>query len=599
LMKRLALATTHSGIPIEEVKVKQKVTETLANILSLTVSSEFIIINESVMIFCALDRTNATVTWSHYASGIREQFVNNSDATLKIENVKLEDSGVYFCSSGEQSRSVEIYVYEEPFIVDELVDVQLNQSMKVDLDCLVQQGTDLTFTWIASDQIKIRTELNKAHVEYVGVDPINITCIAKNPVGSAEKIFRIFPAEIMNLVVEPAASVFRAGEQVTMRCESRIEEDNLTKWIFNNRTIENVGDILTLDNLTPENSGVWKCVNGLFSSETKISVLAVPTVEIDKSLSEGRIDSELEITCKSEGNPAPNVMLEVGEFRAEGLGEVRLIIAFTRPGMVAKCTAENAIGGTERVLDLDIMPIWVDPVKSSIPSGSRLEIQCHAQGMKTWLTPVGEEVPYRAPAAFDPEDRVFNRNGTLIFKKIFNHDAGEYSCFSGDDFAKSTVSAMEFTHTPYSVARFPVPRSWYECLHVSFNIKPQYNDGVLLLITGSNNVDFLRLVLKGGVVHLDYDLGSGRGETESHQIRTKTWSSISLRRCAREATLTVNEEPYHASSRGLFRGFDHDLYGYLGNADGEQGFYGCMSDLQIDGDEIDFATLYSEEQFEL
>jgi len=85
---------------------------------------------------------------------------------------------------------------------------------------------------------------------------------------------------------------------------------------------------------------------------------------------------------------------------------------------------------------------------------------------------------------------------------------------------------MEFTHTPYSVARFPVPRSWYECLHVSFNIKPQYNDGVLLLITGSNNVDFLRLVLKGGVVHLDYDLGSGRGETESHQIRTKTWSSI-------------------------------------------------------------------------
>ena len=134
----------------------------------------------------------------------------------------------------------------------------------------------------------------------------------------------------MNLVVEPAASVFRAGTQVTMRCESRIEDDNLTKWIFNNRTIENVGDILTLDNLTPENSGVWKCVNGLFSSETKISVLAVPTVEIDKSLSEGRIDSELEITCKSEGNPAPNVMLEVGEFRAEGLGEVRLIIAFTR-----------------------------------------------------------------------------------------------------------------------------------------------------------------------------------------------------------------------------------------------------------------------------
>ena len=198
--------------------------------------------------------------------------------------------------------------------------------------------------------------------------------------------------------------------------------------------------------------------------------------------------------------------------------------------MIAKCTAENAIGGTERVLDLDIAPIWVDPVKASIPSGSRLEIQCHAEGAKTWLTPVGEEVPFRAPAAFDPEDRVFNRNGTLIFKKIFNHDAGEYSCFSGDDFAKSTVSvftqAMEFTHTPYSVARFPIPRSWYECLNISFNIKPQYNDGVLLLITGSNNVDFLRLVMKGGVIHLDYDLGSGRGKTESHQIRTQTWSSI-------------------------------------------------------------------------
>ena len=110
--------------------------------------------------------------------------------------------------------------------------------------------------------------------------------------------------------------------------------------------------------------------------------------------------------------------------------------------MVAKCTAKNVIGGTERVLDLDVEPVWVDPVKSSVPSGSRLEIQCHAGGARTWLSPVGEEIPFRPPAAFDPEDRVFNRNGTLIFKKIFKDDAGEYSCFSGDDFAKSTVSVF-------------------------------------------------------------------------------------------------------------------------------------------------------------
>ena len=160
--------------------------------------------------------------------------------------------------------------------------------------------------------------------------PLNITCIAKNPVGSAQKIFQLSPAEVMNLIVEPAASVFKAGEQVTFRCESRTGEENLTKWIFNNRTMENVGDSLTLENLTPEDSGIWKCVNGQFSSETKIAVLAVPTVAIDKNLSKARFESELEITCKSEGNPPPNVLLEVGEFRAEGRGEVRLLIAFSR-----------------------------------------------------------------------------------------------------------------------------------------------------------------------------------------------------------------------------------------------------------------------------
>ena len=143
---------------IEEVKATQRAAEIPLNVLSLTASSEYVRVNESVTLFCALDGTNATVTWSHYVSGSSEILVDNAEPTLVIENARLEDSGVYFCSSGdsEQNRSVEIYVYEEPIIFDELVDVQLNESMKADLDCSVQQGTDLTFTWIASDEIKVR-----------------------------------------------------------------------------------------------------------------------------------------------------------------------------------------------------------------------------------------------------------------------------------------------------------------------------------------------------------------------------------------------------------------------------------------------------------
>ncbi|CAG5113610.1 Oidioi.mRNA.OKI2018_I69.chr2.g7700.t1.cds [Oikopleura dioica] len=572
------ISLLYEAIQEAEAKLKAAEFQKAAEVLSIHASSEYVRVNESVTVVCELDKSNATVTWTHFAAENSIRVIENSDALLELTDVRLEDTGVYFCSSGGNNKSVEIFVYEEPVILAQLEVVQMNQT-EVNLECQVEKGSDLTFTWIARQQ------------------PINITCIAKNPVGFAEKIFLLEPMDVLTLVTEPAGTVFKAGEGVSFRCDLRSEGDNLTKWIFNNRTLEHVGNMLKLENLEPEDSGTWKCVNGEFSSQTHISVLAVPTVAIEK-LSQARVDSELEITCKSEGNPPPKVFLEVGNFKAEGLGEHK-----NRPGMVAKCTAKNAIGGTERVLDLDVEPVWVDPVKSSVPSGSRLEIQCHAGGARTWLSPVGEEIPYRPPAAFDPEDRVFNRNGTLIFKKIFKDDAGEYSCFSGDDFTKSTVSvftqAMEFTHTPYSVARFSVPRTWYECVDISFNIKPQYYDGVLLLITGSNNVDFLRLFMKGGIIHLDYDLGSGRGKTESHMIRTGVWSSISLRRCDREATLTVNDESYRAQSRGLFRGFDHDLYGYLGNADGEQGFYGCMSDLKIDGDEIDFAALYSEEQFEM
>jgi hypothetical protein len=139
---------------IEEVKAKQRATEIPANVLSLTTSSEYVGVNESVTLFCALDGTNATVTWSHYVSSSSEILVENAEPTLVIERARLKDSGVYFCSSGEQNRSVEVYVYEKPVILDELVHVQLNESMKADLECSVQRGTDLTFTWVASDQIK-------------------------------------------------------------------------------------------------------------------------------------------------------------------------------------------------------------------------------------------------------------------------------------------------------------------------------------------------------------------------------------------------------------------------------------------------------------
>ena len=139
---------------IEEVKAEQKASKMPANILSLTVSSEYVRVNESVTLICTLDGTNATVTWSHFVSGSSKLLFDEAEPTLEIENARLEDSGVYFCSSGEQNRSAEIYVYEEPIIKNELVEVQLNDSLKADLDCSVQQGTDLTFTWIASDQIK-------------------------------------------------------------------------------------------------------------------------------------------------------------------------------------------------------------------------------------------------------------------------------------------------------------------------------------------------------------------------------------------------------------------------------------------------------------
>jgi hypothetical protein len=58
-----------------------------------------------------------------------------------------------------------------------------------------------------------------------------------------------------------------------------------------------------------------------------------------------------------------------------------------------------------------------------------------------------------------------------------------------------------------------------------------------------------------------------------------------------EAKITLNSEVYTGTSAGLFRGFDFDGLAYIGRAEGSKSFFGCISKLVVNQNELDFGML--------
>ncbi|XP_075048101.1 signaling lymphocytic activation molecule-like [Mixophyes fleayi] len=128
------------------------------------------------------------------------------DSTIYIHELQREDEGVYELtvkfSKDEWFCKIDLKVYEQITNLSvDMTHVFQNDSCVVSMNCVIQTGDDVTFSW-TQDQ---KTLSHDRSILVIEVTPANAsswyTCIAKNPVSERNSTVR-FPAKCNPTPVE-------------------------------------------------------------------------------------------------------------------------------------------------------------------------------------------------------------------------------------------------------------------------------------------------------------------------------------------------------------------------------------------------------------
>ena len=186
-----------------------------------------------------------------------------------------------------------------------------------------------------------------------------------------------------------------------------------------------------------------------------------------------------------------------------------------------------------------------------------------------------------------------------------------------------------FLQTPISYAKIPIPSSWYDTIDIEFKFRTEDLNGTILYAPGSNKVqsfeicfftmtisqfhknhkihnfkflfynsdkvDFFRIYLENGKLFTKWNLGSGTGVLEGAQaIKIGKWYYVSINRAEKYGTMAINGNRSSGQSPGSFTGFDFEHIALIGGGFSFPSYFGCLLDMSINGNRIDFGMLESE-----
>lgn len=559
------------------------------------------------------------ISWQREASGLplsleKERTTFWSNGTLSVNEIQPLDSGVYICSAtnaaGSLTERVTINIVEAPSLSLPPQPSPFSRNQNVRINCAPSKGSPpFRFEWSiqpASLDTNITTDTFDTNsileIESL-VENLNVTCKAINDAGFTSSTVQLLIGEKIEMKAIHGPTVTE-GEKLELQCKSK----SPVQWIINglliNHSTEKIklsNNRLIIEHIQQHNVGVYECTDGRSFARIDVNVVKVPVITIKYPGTLVRPGMPVTMSCHASGNPQPEVKFYKSGARFID-NEQSNTISIARMDAQNEgnytCQAENAIGSVSETITIKIKSPWISPAYQEVFSGQRTELSCFSRNKDViWRGPFTDSNE-NGPIIVQDERYSFDEE-KLIIEKTYKSDTGRYSCSSQGNSHEAMVHVKslpaQFIHAPLSFAKMPIPSSWYNKIELQFKFRTDdSSNGTLLYVGGSNNVDFFKIQLENELLIVEWNLGSGTGRVEGGPIADNKWYYVNVERDEKLCSLSVNGKKSRGQSPGAFTGFDYKPFGIVGGGTSNQpAFFGCLLDMYVNGNMIDFGMLDS------
>nr|CAB3254668.1 basement membrane-specific heparan sulfate proteoglycan core protein-like [Phallusia mammillata] len=630
----MCMAINNAGRSHMEVRVMVHPTSGYeAPIVTVGTSLKHVTVGTEVQLRCVASGTPApTIVWSKenqdLPAGSRQ-----SEGILYIPQFMTEDAGKYVCKAanelGMDDKSVDVELQFPPSLaVKPSAVVSLAPGQSTNITCSAISGTlPVAFSWKKDDGVASSVLTAGGLMQVTGFDPLTdagvYTCTGTNDAGSSTTSLTILEANPPIIQVQPTEVTKTVGDFIEFQCTpdgdaldveiswSRVDGQSLPE----DRALTNLNGRLAIEDIQVADAGVYQCTAsnaaGTTSDTVTLQVQAAPTAFIDligneDILIEGRT---YEIFCNSSGIPKPDMFLYKGDTQLPLDDESRHAMNGTASdsGTYA-CVANNSVGTTRDTLDVLIHgspEVKVEPTFLEVRAHEPLTLSCLVNSTLasniTWSKQDGELSP--------------NMNEVLDLGNALPENSGVYVCSAANQVGSVQQQATVVVHSfiPFFsqtersyVAMDLTPNQFY----ISFNIKLSFRANSLnglLLYAFSMGSDFISLNMADGYLDFRFDVGSGSVTIRSASAAViGEWHTVVISRNGKTGEIRLDDgEVVKGKSPGEFRALDVDSQLYLGgiprdldgrlpreiqNLGHDLGFYGCISQLEVNTEVIDMGS---------
>ena len=560
------------------------------------------------------------IEWQREAAGSvlpfeKERTVASNNGTLSIYEIQPLDSGVYICTASNQAgkltKRITVNIVEAPSLSLPPQPSPFSKNQNVRVNCAPSTGSPpFKFEWNIEPDLNVNYTIDMFDTNSVLEikqlsDSMNVTCLAMNEAGETSSTVQLLVGD--EITIEPVyGPIVNEGERLELYCRSSFP----VQWIVNGRlmpkdeSINIANNTLIIENIQRFHAGLFECTNGKSYSRIEVDVVRAPIVTIKYPGKLVKPGIAITMSCHASGNPTPEVQFYKSDQLKPNSPQSNTIVIENMDSENEgeyTCQAVNAIGSVSETVKISIKSPWINPSYQEVFSGETTQMSCFSTTENiVWRGPI-TNTDTDAPI-IESNERFNLTSQVLTIQKTFITDSGRYSCTNKDD-GKSHEAMLHvkslparFTHTPLSMAKVAIPSSWYNSAEIQFKFRTDdANNGTLFYVGGSNNVDFFKIELDNAKLVIEWNLGSGTGRIEGGPIVINKWYYVLVQRNEKQVTLSINgNQQSGGQSPGAFTGFDYKPFGVIGGGEiGQAAFFGCLLDMYLNGNMVDFGMLES------
>ncbi|XP_026137796.1 B-cell receptor CD22-like isoform X2 [Carassius auratus] len=434
-----------------------------------TVSSEDVKEGDSVTLSCT-SRGQPDVSFSWYKKERIEKSQQMSD--LKLNNVKPEDSGEYYCEAEnkhgtQESNIIQIDVKYGPVGVKvQPVNIKdLKEGDELTLKCLVERGNPAVyqFMWYKNSQEQSETSETFIISKVTKEDRGSYRCQADN--GIRTEISNNFTVSVKysprSIKIEGSTSV-KVGTSLTLTCSADAEPQPHTyKWKhtpgLSPVPLSMETGQLNIEKVTIQHAGQYTCditnTMGTGSHAVKVDVLYPPSNLSLIMQREAREFEVISIICTVQSNPVSHLTVTgprgnltyIQNNQRESTASAKKMTVYLNvtesDAGVYKCNAESQEGKQETKQKLIVFhaPKNVTvSVKGEQTFGSELTLTCEARA---------DTAPssYEWKKGFNGQLKTIEQKHEqrLHFLSLEISDSGQYACIAQNSIGKTLSPLVE------------------------------------------------------------------------------------------------------------------------------------------------------------